>query len=885
MVSLADNKYSLERKRGQLEGTIPDWYTTQGYQLFKEKYLHEPTVKEQYDLIARTAAKHIEKFMPEARYKFFQLLWEGKLSPSTPILANMGNNRGLPVSCSGGLVDDSVDGFYTARRETAILTKYGFGTSSYFGDIRPRGSSISIGGTASGVLPVYRGFVRDMQEIKQGCYDVETEILTQEGWKTFEEVLNNRELKVAQINDDKSIEFVLPLEYFKYEVDEELIHFKDSRNIDLLVTKNHNMVFHRQARISNKRLPDGRHADNRKAISASFTTKTAEEMKLHRDIYFANSAMLSPGEGLTAMDRFLIALQADGCKVPACKDAYSFRFKKQRKIDKLEKILEDLGAKYSKNTYEDGVTSIYTNLGEDLPKTFSWVKLTDISRNWAEEFISELLEWDGNQLDVYYSTIKENADVVQSIACLVGYKCRIIKDNRENEPNKKPIYKVYISQEKRPLFGGENVKKTLQHYKGFVYCVEVPSHKLLVRRNGLPLVCGNSVRRGAFAGYLPISHQDFYELCDYLHHNPDDLNVGWCITDEDISKMDQGDKETLHRYQKALKVKMITGKGYFFFTDKVNRHRPLSYTNNNLRIKASNLCTEITLHSSEDYTFTCVLSSINVSKWDSIVEDDIFYSTIFLHCVALEFIEKASKIAGLEKAVEFTKNGMALGLGQCGFHTLLQSKMLPFESLEAQYLNTTIAKFIDKHSKRASQHLVSIFGEPLWCKGTGLANTHRLAIAPTKSTALIMGGVSEGINPDPAMVYTQLTAAGEVERIAPEFLKLLRTKGKYSKEIIQSVVDNFGSVQHLDFLNDLEKQVFKTAFEIDQNVILRLASQRQKYIDQAQSINLFFPGDASEEYISQVHKNAFKDENILTLYYCYSKTGVSGSKNECTACQ
>lgn len=562
MVSLADNKYSLERKRGQLEGTIPGWYTTQGYQLFKEKYLHEPTVKEQYDLIARTAAKHIEKFMPEARDKFFQLLWEGKLSPSTPILANMGNNRGLPVSCSGGLVDDSVDGFYTARRETAILTKYGFGTSSYFGDIRPRGSSISIGGTASGVLPVYRGFVRDMQEIKQG-----------------------------------------------------------------------------------------------------------------------------------------------------------------------------------------------------------------------------------------------------------------------------------------------------------------------------------SVRRGAFAGYLPIAHQDFDELCDYLHHNPDDLNVGWCISDEDVSKLDLGDSETLRRYQKALKVKMITGKGYFFFTDKVNRYRPISYLNNDLKVKASNLCCEITLHSSEEFTFTCVLSSINVAKWDSIVEDDIFYSTIFLHCVALEFIEKASKIPGLEKAVEFTKNGMALGLGQCGFHTLLQSKMLPFESLEAQYLNTTIAKFIDKHSKKASQHLVSIFGEPLWCKGTGLANTHRLAIAPTKSTALIMGGVSEGINPDPAMVYTQLTAAGEVERIAPEFLKLLRNKGKYSKEIIQSVIDNFGSVQHLDFLNDLEKQVFKTAFEIDQNVILRLASQRQKYIDQAQSINLFFPGDASEEYISQVHKNAFKDENILTLYYCYSKTGVSGSKNECTACQ
>ena len=165
------NKYSEERKQLQAEGLVPDWWTTQGYQLFKEKYQWAESPRAQYEAIAATAAGWLifTKWEDEAYDQFFNLLWNGWLSPSTPILANMGTDRGLPVSCSGGYINDSIDGFYTARRETAILTKYGFGTSGYLGDIRSRGSSISIGGVASGVLPVFKGFVRDMQEVSQGA--------------------------------------------------------------------------------------------------------------------------------------------------------------------------------------------------------------------------------------------------------------------------------------------------------------------------------------------------------------------------------------------------------------------------------------------------------------------------------------------------------------------------------------------------------------------------------------------------------------------------------------------------------------------------------------------------------------------------------------------
>lgn len=557
------NKYSSERKRLQAQGQIPTWFSTQGYQLFKEKYQWAETPRKQYEAIARTAAQYIGGNYYE---RFFNLLWNGWLSPSTPILANMGTKRGLPISCSGGYISDSIEGFYTARRETAILTKWGFGTSGYLGDIRSRGSDISIGGMASGVLPVFKGFVRDMQEVSQGA-----------------------------------------------------------------------------------------------------------------------------------------------------------------------------------------------------------------------------------------------------------------------------------------------------------------------------------TRRGAWAGYLPIEHGDFDELCDLLHHSPDDLNVGWNITDEFIAKLQDGDEKAIRRYQKALKTKMITGKGYFFFVDKANRHRPDAYAQNDLDVKASNLCTEIMLHSSEDYTFTCVLSSMNLAKWDewkdtSAVEDAI----VFLDCVVEDFIQKAKDIPGLEKAVEFTKKGRALGLGACGFHTLLQMKRIPFESLDAQFLNDEIFRTMHNKSREASYELSDLLGTPRWETNViknYKRNTHLLAIAPTKSTALIMGGISEGINPDPAMVFTQATAGGEVERISPVFLELMKEKGVYDKKHIQEIEDAFGSVQHVDWLTDHEKAVFKTAFEIDQKVILRLASQRQKYIDQGQSVNLFFSADADEQYISDVHKQAFLDENILSLYYCYSKANVAASKGECYACQ
>lgn len=556
------DKLSAERKDLQAKGLMPNWYTTGGWQMVKDRYLYQTAnPREQYARIARTAARH----MKDPAYweeKFFQLFWKGWLSPSTPVLANMGTDRGMPVSCSGQYIEDSIYGFKAAELETCVLTQEGFGTSGYLGHIRPRGSKISRGGKASGVLPVYKDFVQAMRDVAQG-----------------------------------------------------------------------------------------------------------------------------------------------------------------------------------------------------------------------------------------------------------------------------------------------------------------------------------TARRGAWAGYIEPEHGDFYELANFIKNNPDDANIGWVIRDAFIEGLDNGDLDFLDRYQTMMVMKMILGKGYFFFPDKVNRLRPMAYVINNLFVTASNLCSEIALFSDALHTFTCVLSSMNAAKYDEWKDTDAAYvATVFLDCVASEFVAKARNIRGLENAVRFTEKGRALGLGVCGFHTYLQEHSLPFDSVEAFQFNDELFSHIRAQAEEATAYMAVEYGEPEWCKGLGRRNTHLMAVAPTKSTALIMGGVSEGINPDPAMTFTQMTAAGEIDRANPTLLKLMKERGVYDDAHMQELTDSQGSVQNVGWLNDKEKEVFRTAYEINQEAIIMMASARQMYIDQAQSVNLFFDADEDEEYISLIHEKAFKDPFICSLYYNYSKAGVTAAKGECIAC-
>lgn len=556
-------RLSKERKKLQKKGHLPEWYTTQGWQMFKEKYAYEgeDAVLGRHRKIAETLAKHMKGREKEWEEKFFKEMWDGILSPSSPALANTGTDRGMMVACSGQVVGDSVEDFYDGLKETALLSKNGFGTSANFSHIRPRGSKISTGGKANGAVEV---------------------------------------------------------------------------------------------------------------------------------------------------------------------------------------------------------------------------------------------------IDQYFDTVAR------------------------------------ISQ------GGS--------------------------------------RRGSIGAYLDIEHGDWDEACDSLAHDNNGKNYGWVIKDSFIERLKADDPEANRRWIKAVYTKLITGKGYIFKVDTANRHRPQMYKDWGLFIEASNLCSEIMLHSSEMLTYSCILASLNLVHWDVIKQrESAFIGTVFLDCLCSEFIEKSANIVGLEKVREFTIKGRAVGLGIMGFHTYLQSKGIPYIGLEAQFLSTEIAKHLHDESLRASQWLAKEYGEPEWCKGYGVRNTHRTAYAPTKTTSLLMGGVSESWFPDPGMVFDAGSSVGELRRIPPEFYKKMKEKGVYNEETLTDIIVNLGSVQHVDWLTEEEKLVCLNGFEMDQRIILRHASLRQPYTCQGQSLNFYVPEDGSEDLISELLTSVLLDDNILSQYYIYSRSGVV-IKDECIAC-
>lgn len=555
--------FSKERKELQKQGLAPKWLTTQGYQLLATKYLNEGSKSpaDQYRRIAKTLAQYVGDNYPEwwneIEYwkgkswedAFYSILWDGYLSPSTPVLSNTGTNLGQSVSCSGTYVGDSVYDFYESRLQNALLSKEGFGTSTYLGDIRPRGSAMK-GGEASGAQPVAEMFVDDSKKISQG-----------------------------------------------------------------------------------------------------------------------------------------------------------------------------------------------------------------------------------------------------------------------------------------------------------------------------------STRRGATAWYYPIDGGDFNELVHYLETDTDGNNGGWCLTDEFKERLESGDKDAINRWGQMLTCKTSVGSGYQFFVDKAKRQRPQAYINNNLDVKASQLCTEITLFSDQQHTYTCVLGSENLRLWFSRPPMLSFVNTVFLDCVCEDFIQKAKDLKGIEKAIRFTEKGRALGLGSMAFHTLLLDNKIVYGSMESKLLNHEIYATVQDEATQASQWLATVFDEPEWCKGTGMRNTHLTAIAPNKSTALILGGVSEGINPQPAFVFTQSTPSGEVVRIDPSFLELLKEKGLYvneddleTKKLLSDISGHKGSIQHRPEFTADEKAVFRTAFEINMYDHIDLVDYRQKFVCQAQSCNLFI-ANATGKDISKIYFYAYAKPNIVSLYY------------------
>ena len=405
-----------------------------------------------------------------------------------------------------------------------------------------------------------------------------------------------------------------------------------------------------------------------------------------------------------------------------------------------------------------------------------------------------------------------------------------------------------------------------------------------------------NVRRGAASVNLDINHPDIEEYLQIRRPKGDPnrqcLNLHQCVVVDDIfmRKLESRDQEAMALWAEILKSRMETGEPYIMYKDNVNKNNPIAYMMNNLDVSMTNICTEITLFTDEEHSFICCLSSLNLAKYDEWKDTDaVELSTWFLDGVMQEFIDKSNGRDSLKRTHAHAKKGRALGLGVMGWHTFLQQKGMPFNSISSTAYTHNIFSDIKLKAEKASRDLAAEYGEPLWCKGTGMRNTHLLAVAPTVSNSVITGGISAGIEPLPANIYTFNGAKGTFIRKNKVLEVLLESKKENKNKWWDQMLADGGSVQNLPdtVLSPDEKEMFLTFPEINQLELVRQAAIRQGYLDQTQSLNLSFDPNDSPKWINQCHIEAWK-LGIKTLYYLRTDSVIKGDLGsrmaDCISC-
>ena len=402
-----------------------------------------------------------------------------------------------------------------------------------------------------------------------------------------------------------------------------------------------------------------------------------------------------------------------------------------------------------------------------------------------------------------------------------------------------------------------------------------------------------SVRRGAASVNLDINHPDIKEFMQIRRPKGDPnrqcLNLHQCVVVDDafMRKLQDRDSEAMSLWLDILKTRVETGEPYIMFKDNVNKNNPLAYAMNNLDVTMTNICTEITLHTDEEHSFICCLSSLNLAKYDEWKDTDVVETSIrFLDGVMQEFIDKSNGKDSMIRTHRHALKGRALGLGVMGWHSFLQKKELPFNSIASTAWTHTLFSDIRQKAEATSRELAKEYGEPVWCRGTGMRNTHLLAIAPTVSNSRL-NNCSAGIEPIPANIYTFNGAKGTFIVKNKELEELLESKGKNTENIWDQILADNGSVQNLSALTESEKEVFLTFSEVNQLELVRQAAIRQKYIDQTQSLNLCFDPTDSPKWINQCHMESWK-LGVKTLYYLRTDSVIKGDlgsrTSECISC-
>jgi len=396
-----------------------------------------------------------------------------------------------------------------------------------------------------------------------------------------------------------------------------------------------------------------------------------------------------------------------------------------------------------------------------------------------------------------------------------------------------------------------------------------PVHFMELFESVTNVVSQSNVRRGSFAAYMPIEHKDILEFLQIRGDgNPiQQLSIGVTVSDKWMKSMIDGDKDKRKIWGKVIQKRFESGYPYLFFSDTMNKNAPDVYKDKKMKIHASNLCSEIALHSSKEESFVCNLSSMNLLHYDDWKGTDaVEVLTYFLDAVMSEFIRKTENIPYMEAPRNFAQRQRALGIGVLGWHSYLQSKMIPFESFEAKQLTSDIFSYMKQESHQASELLAEKYGEPELLKGYGRRNVTTMAIAPTTSSSFILGQVSPSVEPLNSNYFVKDLAKGKFTYKNPYLERILDNHGKNNRNVWKTILTSGGSVQGLDFLTDEEKDVFKTFGEISQKEVVIQTSIRQNYIDQAQSINLMIHPKTPVKEVNQLLIFAW-EQGVKTLYY------------------
>jgi ribonucleoside-diphosphate reductase alpha chain len=405
------------------------------------------------------------------------------------------------------------------------------------------------------------------------------------------------------------------------------------------------------------------------------------------------------------------------------------------------------------------------------------------------------------------------------------------------------------------------------------------------------VISQGETRRGQFAGYIDVEHDDLEEWLNIKTEGDpvQDIYYGVIIGDDWFQAMIDGDEEKRETWADIIETRINIGVPYIIFRGNMNEGKPQVYKDKDYQINASNLCTEIALPATAEESFVCCLSSMNALHYDEWKDTDAVETlTRFLDAVMEEFIQRTEGVRFMERAVRFAKRHRAIGIGVLGWHSYLQSNMIPFDSMEAMEKNEAIFRTIKERSYEASEALADEFGEPEVLEGYGRRNATTMSVAPTKSSSVILGQVSPSIEPLKSNYFVRDGAKLKSTQKNRFLQAILAERGKDTRDVWDSIANKDGSVQHLECLTDEEKEVFKTFAEIPQMAIINQAAQRQKYIDQAQSLNISIdPSEVSVKEINQLYIEAWK-KGVKSLYYQHSVNAAQKFSRdilECRACE